>query len=375
MANKSKKSNSIKQKTTVRKNTRKKSKKHSHTKKNIFIVFSVLLLISLISFGYFLGKNDREEIPQKSKEYSESTYSTKELLDDLSKIKTNMPKEKNTKKQEKIEYKEDFKALNNIETKTLVDQRGKKKDDGKIQVDKMVKKAKPKSKKKQNISLAYRGKKPRLVILIDDVHSKNQLHAIQNLGLKITPSVFPPYTLSPRSHLLARQVKHSMIHLPMESSSKQFNKQTKTLMTSFSDERIVDRVMELRRLFPHVKYVNNHTGSVFTSNYKAMKKLYIALRMEGFVFVDSFTVATSKVKMIAHEFGDAYVRRDIFIDNIHTIAAIHKQLKLAVQKAKKNGYAIAIGHPHKVTMQAIKSAQDIFKDIELVYLDDIYRRK
>jgi polysaccharide deacetylase 2 family uncharacterized protein YibQ len=223
--------------------------------------------------------------------------------------------------------------------------------------------------------LAYRGKKPRLAILIDDVHSKAQLQAIKKLGLKITPSIFPPYTLAPKSHLLARKVKHSMVHLPMESSSKQFNKQTKTLMTSFSDEHIADRVMEIRRLFPHVKYVNNHTGSVFTSDYKAMKKLYIALKMEGFVFVDSFTVASSKVKKIAHELGDAYVRRDVFIDNTHTVASIHKQLKLAVQKAKKNGYAVAIGHPHKVTMQAIKSAKNILKDIELVYLDDIYRRK
>jgi polysaccharide deacetylase 2 family uncharacterized protein YibQ len=41
--------------------------------------------------------------------------------------------------------------------------------------------------------------------------------------------------------------------------------------------------------------------------------------------------------------------------------------------AKKKGYAIAIGHPHKVTMQALASAKEIFKDVELVYIDELYR--
>lgn len=145
-------------------------------------------------------------------------------------------------------------------------------------------------------------------------------------------------------------------------------------MTKFSDEQIVDRVMEIRQLFPKAKYINNHTGSVFTSDYKAMKKLYIALKLEGFVFVDSFTAATSKVRQIAHELGDAYVRRDVFIDNTPTIPSIHQQLKIAVQKAKKNGYAVAIGHPHKTTIKALASAKQILKDVDLVYIDEIYKK-
>jgi len=368
MAPQSKKSNktsSTKKRPAKRsssKRTRKKSQKSSHTKRNILVILGSFIIVSLIAFGYFLGQKDIPEYAY-AKEVKEQ-YSTKELLNDLSKIKTKKPdiskkriNENKTEKQEKVSVPQK-KTLEQVPLK----ERGVKKKTQKRKVEKKT-------------ALAYRGKIPKLVIIIDDVHTKAQLQAIQNLSMKITPSIFPPYQLAKHSNLLVKNLKHYMIHLPMESGSRQFNKQTKTLMTSFSDERIADRVMEIRQLFPKAKYINNHTGSVFTSNYKAMKKLYIALKLEGFIFVDSFTAASSKVRKITHELGDAYVRRDIFIDNTHTVSYIHKQLNKAVKKAKKNGYAIAIGHPHHVTMQALALAKQILKDVELVYIDEIYAKR
>ncbi|HFQ62457.1 MAG TPA: divergent polysaccharide deacetylase family protein [Epsilonproteobacteria bacterium] len=358
MATKPKKSGkkSSSKKTVSKKKISKKTsaKKKTLLKKNIVIVVAVFFIIVLVALGYFIGKNDRLPLSEKSKE--KEHYSTKALLDDLAQLKVKKPKKTVHKTVQKEALKKSIQRVPE-------------------DVKKEKKSIQKKDKKKNTIALAYRGKKPRLVIIIDDVHTKEQIAAIKKLELKITPSIFPPYVLSRQSNLLAKQVRHYMIHLPMESGSKQFNRQTKTLMTSFTDEQIADRVMELRKLFPHAKYINNHTGSVFTSNYKAMKKLYIALKLEGFVFVDSFTVASSKVNRIAHELGDVYVRRDIFIDNKHTIPYIHHQLTLAVAKAKKKGYAIAIGHPHKTTMKALASAKQILKDVELVYIDDIYRRK
>jgi polysaccharide deacetylase 2 family uncharacterized protein YibQ len=357
MAIQSKKNSTNKKKSTPPKKTvlkkqkskKRVSKKETSSKKNIFIVIAVLFILFFVGLGYFLGKTDRDIISKnvKTKEH----YSTKALLDDLAQLKVKKPKKNVKHIVKKVQLKNTIKHVK--EKKTIL----------------------PKHKQKHSIALAYQGKKPRLVIIIDDVHTRGQIEAIKKLGLNITPSIFPPYTLSKHSNQLAKQVSHYMIHLPMESGNKRFNKQTKTLMTRFTHEQIVDRVMEIRQLFPHAKYINNHTGSVFTSDYKAMKKLYMALKLEGFVFVDSFTVSSSKVKQIAHELGDVYVRRDIFIDNKHTIPYIHHQLKLAVAKAKKKGYAIAIGHPHKTTMQALASAKQILKDVELVYIDDIYRRK
>jgi len=360
MATRPKKSTTSSKKNVRKKSAPKRTKKKSGFQKDIFIVFGVLLLISLVAFGYFLGKSDSSEtvhaknIPTKKTQTTPS-YSTKELLEDIKAKKPDEP----IQKAEKIVYKKVPDPKETTLSKPPMQERGVKKQD---------------SSKKQDVALAYRGKKPKLVIIIDDVHTLKQVKAINKLGMKVTPSIFPPYKLAKKSHLLSKQLNHYMVHLPMESGSKQFNKQAKTLLRSFTDEQIVDRVMEIRQLFPKAKYINNHTGSVFTSDYKAMKKLYIALKLEGFVFVDSYTASTSKVPQIAHELGDAYVRRDVFIDNTHTVQSIHKQLKIAVQKAKKNGYAVAIGHPHKTTIKALASAKQILKEVDLVYIDEIYRK-
>lgn len=362
MATKPKKSTSSSKKSVKRKNTPRKPQKKSGLKKDFLIVVGVLLLISLVAFGYFLGKNDTIELAnhkqaQSLQKQPTKTYSTKELLED---IKLKEPKVENIV-EEKFVYKEVEEHQELPSTAPMQERGVKEKEEVKVS-------------QKSNVALAYRGQRPKLVIIIDDIHTKKQLQAIKDLGMKVTPSIFPPFTLAKKSHLLAKQTKHYMVHIPMESGSKQFNKQTKTLMRSFTDEQIVDRVMELRRLFPHARYVNNHTGSVFTSDYSSMKKLYIALKLEGFVFVDSYTAGTSKVGKIAHEFGDAYVRRDVFLDNTATVLSIHKELRRAVKKAKKNGYAIAIGHTYPVTMKALSSAKHILKDVDVVYIDEIYKK-
>ena len=364
------KSSSPKKKTTtrktpVKKRTAKKTTKISNFKKNILIVIGVFLMISLVTFGYFLGQNNTENSQatvSKTHENKE-TYSTKQLLDDLSHIKTKKPEEK--QKPIKIEKPAPVKIVK-VEKKVI--SKPPMQDGGEVEsVEK-------KPAKKEDISLAYRSKKPKLAIIIDDVSSAKQLRHIKSLPIKVTPSIFPPYELSKSNHKLAQGLKHYMVHLPMQSG-KAYDKQYGTLKITDTKEKMEARVKEIRKLFPTARYINNHTGSAFTDNHKAMEMLYGILRKEGFVFVDSRTIATTKVRKIAHAFGDAYVARDIFIDNEHNVPYIHKQLRQAVKKAKKKGYAIAIGHPHPVTMKALGSAKDIFKDVELVYIDEIYKKR
>jgi len=324
-------------KTVNKKRTRRKAKKASNFKRNIVIFLALFLMVSLIAFGYFLGQENSSEskktVPVSKKVKEKSVTHTKKI------IKKDTPKKVPVKK------------INEVKTK--------------VAHTKLI--------NNENIVLAYRTKRAKLVIIIDDVHTKAQINTIKALNMKVTPSIFPPYKLAPDSHLLARGLKHYMVHLPMESSNVKFNTQYKTLKTTFTKKRIQSRVKEIRTLFPTAKYINNHTGSVFTADYGSMSTLYRALRQEGFVFVDSMTTGSSKVKKIAHGFGDAYVARDTFIDNVHTVPAIHKQLRQAVKLAKKNGYAVVIGHPHPTTIKALGSAKSIFKDIDLVYIDEIYR--
>jgi len=65
--------------------------------------------------------------------------------------------------------------------------------------------------------------------------------------------------------------------------------------------------------------------------------------------------------------------RDIFLDNIADIGYIKNQLKKAVKLAKKHGYAIAIGHPHSTTFKALATSGTILKDVDIVYIDELYK--
>jgi polysaccharide deacetylase 2 family uncharacterized protein YibQ len=352
MANQPKKTNtrSSTRKTPAKKRTRRKD---ATFKKSLLIVLGVFFMISLVAFGYFLGQNDmlngHTPIAQTYKTHEKE--SKKKLLEDLAKIKTQKPQEKKERALKK-EIKRPAKPLED---------------------EKLIQEALSELEKDKRVILADKSAKPKLAIILDDVSNKSQLNKIQATGLKLTPAIFPPSQRSKTSHRLAKGLEHYMIHLPMESGSAQFNKQTKTLITTFSKEQIEARVKEIRALFPTARFVNNHTGSVYTDNYDAMKTLYSMLRSEGFVFVDSRTIGSTKVQQIAEEFGDAYVARDVFIDNEHNVPYIHKQLQKAVDKAKKRGYAIAIGHPHKMTLKALSTAENIFADVELVYIDELYQ--
>ncbi|MBA1421571.1 MAG: divergent polysaccharide deacetylase family protein [Epsilonproteobacteria bacterium] len=324
------------------------------------------MMLMFVGVGFYLGKNSDEIASAIERGEIEGDYTTKQLLDDLLKVK------KAKEGKHVVEQKKHLKKPAKESLKTHV-----------TKVKKSAKKIKPPVKKRvnkvtkssRNIVLPTYNKRPKLAIIIDDVSKQSQMNAIMQTGLKITPSIFPPSELSMTSNHLADRLKHYMIHLPMESGSKQFNSQYKTLLTRFSRKQIEERVKELRRFFPNAHFINNHTGSVFTNDYNAMFRLYTALRKEGFIFMDSRTIGSSKVKRIASKFGDPYVSRDIFIDNIHTVPYIHKQLRKAVNVAKKKGYAIAIGHTHHITMQALSSANDILKDVELIYIDELYKER
>ena len=316
-------------KTPVKRKSRKKTK--SHWQKHLLTAFGLFFIISLISFAYYLGQKENGKETAKTKVVKQVPKPPKKE----SKVKVSQKKVKHEVKKPKV----------------------------------------TKAPKVQNVTyVPFTNTKPKLVIIIDDVHTKAQINAIKALPVKVTPSIFPPYKQAPNSNRLAQGLEHYMIHLPMESGNKQFNTQYKTLKVSFSNKKIENRIRELRLLFPKAQFINNHTGSVFTSDYASMHLAYKIMRENGFVFLDSKTKSTSKVKEIAHSYGDVYVARDIFIDNEHSVPYIHKQLQKAVKIAKRKGYAIAIGHPHPVTMQALSSAKDILKEVELLYIDELYAR-
>ncbi|EAL5963278.1 divergent polysaccharide deacetylase family protein [Campylobacter jejuni] len=223
----------------------------------------------------------------------------------------------------------------------------------------------------EDIYLNKISKKPKLAIIIDDMANASQVRGLKALNLKLNPSFFPPDKNHSETPKLALKFDFYMVHLPLAAIN--YNKpEFDTLNPNDSKERIFKKIKQIKKDFKDLRYINNHTGSLFTSNEEAMRKLYEALKNQNIFFVDSKTIGNSKASKIAKELSMPYIQRDVFLDNEDDVNYVKKQLESAVKLAQKKGFAIAIGHPRKNTFKALEQSKDLLKGVNLVYLSEIY---
>ena len=230
--------------------------------------------------------------------------------------------------------------------------------------------AKPPERVKRQ-SKGITSEKPKLAIIIDDVCVKSQVSAIKSLGLNVTMSFLPPSPARPNSAKLASQEDFYMVHLPMEAQNFSAE-EPNTLRISSSQKQVLFRVNEIKQLFPKVRFINNHTGSKYTSSETAMNKLIVALNKNDISFLDSRTTSLTKVPKVMKNFALKYVARDVFLDHDMDKPSILSQIKKAVRIAKSEGVAIAIGHPHANTLLALHESKKLFEDVELVLINKVY---
>jgi hypothetical protein len=100
--------------------------------------------------------------------------------------------------------------------------------------------------------------------------------------------------------------------------------------------------------------------------------LIFVLKSEHINFIDSRTTSKTKVPRVMKNFGLKYVARDVFLDHKMEKSYIKSQIKKAINIAKAHGTAIAIGHPHVNTILALNESKKLFKDVDLVYVNNLY---
>jgi polysaccharide deacetylase 2 family uncharacterized protein YibQ len=327
-----------KRKTTESKNSSSKILRYS----TWGLALIALVLSSLIS-GYYIGYDDvNKNLQKETKQEKTKRLVALKKLEKVAKQKNVNTRLKEILKKDTENY---VSASHELDGKSLA------------HVPKMLKREK---------KIVFH--KPRLAIIIDDVGTASQVRAIKSLDLNLTMSFLPPSTGRPNTPKLASKEKLYMIHLPMEAlnwSAEEPN----TLRISDSQQKISIRIKEIKKLFPAVRYINNHTGSKFTSNEIAMNRLIFALNSNNIHFVDSRTTAETKAPKVMKNFGLKYVSRDVFLDHHMDKAYVKNQIKKAIKIAKSHGTAIAIGHPHKNTIQALLESKKLLKDVDIVFIN------
>ena len=144
-----------------------------------------------------------------------------------------------------------------------------------------------------------------------------------------------------------------IVHVPMEAQTA-IDVAPDVLTTKMSLSEIKNNLHTMLKKFKGIKGINNHMGSKLTEDYNRMKAVMEVLREEGLYFLDSKTSPKSRAEDAAADSGIAYAHRHVFLDNNNDKAYILGQLAKTEKLARKNGYAIAIGHPKTQTYAALK---------------------
>ena len=147
--------------------------------------------------------------------------------------------------------------------------------------------------------------------------------------------------------------KEVMLHLPMASRDAQEPGpgQLDAGMPPLEMRATLDYDLST---VPHVIGVNNHMGSLLTTQPGAMDWLMRELAQRRLFFVDSRTDAQTVAADAARRVGVPALERHVFLDDDPVPAAVAAQLERLEQLARRHGYALAIGHPHPVTLAALE---------------------
>jgi len=221
------------------------------------------------------------------------------------------------------------------------------------------------------------GEGARLAIIIDDLgNDRAAADAIFAMQCPITISVLPNHSrsieIAQEAHRLGYQV---MLHLPMESVGNE-RPEAQELRPGMSAAEVSKLVDGLLQAVPDVTGVNNHQGSQSTADAALMDELMLVLREHKLFYVDSRTTTATVAYDAAQRSGVRSGFRNVpFLDDVAEVGAVRKQLQLALRDARKKGDAIAIGHPHPATLQAMRDVLPGAKSqgVRLVFVSEVVR--
>ncbi|MGH8372008.1 MAG: divergent polysaccharide deacetylase family protein [Gammaproteobacteria bacterium] len=147
--------------------------------------------------------------------------------------------------------------------------------------------------------------------------------------------------------------KPVMLHLPMESVSD-MPLGPGGITLDMTRKEIQDTVRGDLASIPHLVGVNSHEGSLITQHPGDMAWIMQVLaQTPGLFYIDSYTSVDSVAYGVAREYGVPAARRNVFLDDTNTQAAVEFQFQRLLKLAHEDGFALAIGHPRSATLAVL----------------------
>lgn len=194
----------------------------------------------------------------------------------------------------------------------------------------------------------------RVAIIIDDIGYRQSDEAVLTLPESITLSVLPHTPLGYSVASMGYNKGHEiMVHLPMQAlNGKALG--PGGLTNSMDEKELKNTLQSAFHSIPFAKGANNHMGSLLTQLKEPMLWVMESLKQKDLYFVDSMTTLFTKAGSTADQLGVPQLKRELFLDNDISAAALESQFLKLIMLAHNQGQIVAIAHPYPETIKYLK---------------------
>lgn len=208
-------------------------------------------------------------------------------------------------------------------------------------------------------SMSLADQRPILSLVIDDLgYSFQKGKEAIALDGDHTYALIPGTAYSKKLATLAKESnKEIILHLPLQALDKGSAMEANVLNEAMDENLLFENLNVMLSEFPGIRGVNNHMGSHLTAIDYFMKPIMDGIKSynPNLYFLDSRTTPNSTAYYQAKQSGLDSLTRDVFLDHDKdNLASIKLQFEIWLQKARDRGSAIAIGHPHVMTIEFLR---------------------
>jgi len=198
----------------------------------------------------------------------------------------------------------------------------------------------------------------KIAIVIDDFgySFKLRIQRFLDMNPHVNISILPGLKhTADVSQAAAERELNILLHMPMEPEKDEFPQYKYMLRSGMTEKEIRTRLRQAMKLVPQARGLNNHMGSLATTDRRLMQIVIKELKKSKYFFLDSMTNANSVGCAVAKQAGLPCGKNDLFLDAIAEEPFIRSQVNRLAELAARHGKAIGIGHPEQLTLDVLES--------------------
>lgn len=224
----------------------------------------------------------------------------------------------------------------------------------------------------------YADNKPRIAIIIDDLGYQLAAgrRALELPG-PIAFAVLPDTPYGRRLAMLANDSgREVLLHLPLQAANHEGPHEPGGITLDMTRGAFRTTFAAAMETVPFAVGVSSHRGSLLTRHPGHMAWLMQEIRArEDLFFIDSYTTHESIALQVAREEGVSAAKRDVFLDHERTVDAVAREFDRLKNTARRQGHAVAIGHPFPETLEVLEKQLSLLEEqgFELVTIGELIR--